>query len=95
MWFNATGYCEEYPWQRLHKDAQLVYLLADKRGHEVRNIGSMTHWRHPSSWSNGMCRARVGDTMWKFQECQYEKNKKTWGLTFAKEEDRNGIVWLT
>lgn len=94
MWFDATGYCEEYPWQRLHKDAQIVHLLADKRGHEVRNIGSMTHWRHPSSWSNGMCRAKVGDTMWKFRDCQYEKNKETWGLTFAKEEIRDGITWL-
>jgi len=94
MWYNATGYCEEYPWQRLHKDAQLVHLLADRRGYRVKNIGTMTHWRHASSWSNGKCRAKVGDTMWNIRDCAYERNKKTWGLTFADERDIDGITWL-
>lgn len=94
MWFNATGYCEEYPWQRLHKDAQIVYLLADRRGHKVQNIGCMTHWRHQSSWSNGKCRAKVGDTEWDFKNCSYKMNKKTWGLIFTEEIEKEGIVWL-
>ena len=93
LWFETTAYCEEYPWQRLHKDAQIVYLL-DRRGHRIENIGSMTHWRHPSSWSNGKCRAKVGDVNWNFQECGYKKNKSTWGLTFAEEVNEDGIIWL-
>ena len=45
-------------------------------------------------WSNGMCRAKVGDTKWNIRDCAYERNKDTWGLTFADEEDRDGITWL-
>lgn len=94
MWFDATGYCEEFPWQRLHKDAQLVYLLVNVRGHKVRNIGSMTHWRHKSSWSNGKCRAKVGDVNWDFKTCGYKKNKDTWGLNFTEEVEKDGVIWL-
>jgi hypothetical protein len=94
IWNDSTGYCEEYPWQRLHKDAQIVWLLSECRHHKIENIGSMTHWRHPSSWSNGKCRAKVGDVYWKFKECGYKKNKDTWGLTFAEEVNENGIIWL-
>jgi len=94
MWQQATGYCEEYPWQRLHKDAYIVFLLADVRRFAVQNIGAMTHWRHPSSWSNGKCRARVGDVYWEFKDCDYKVNKKTWGLSFTKEEKRGAITWL-
>jgi hypothetical protein len=94
MWFNATGYCEEFPWQRLHKDAQIVHLLADRRGYEIRHIGSMTHWRHASSWSNNKQRGKVGDTLWDIRKCEYEKNKDTWGLTFSEEVEKDGITWL-
>lgn len=94
LWNIATGYCEEYPWQRLHKDAFIVYLLHYIRSFRVENIGSMTHWRHPSSWSNGKCRARVGDPNWDFKKCTFEKNKDTWGLTFATEIEKDGIIWL-
>lgn len=94
LWHSSTGYCEEYPWQRLHKDAYIIYLLADIRKHKIENIGSMTHWRHPSSWSNGECRPRVGDVYWDFKKCSYRKNKDTWGLIFAKEVNKKGITWL-
>lgn len=94
LWMSSTGYCEEYPWQRLHKDAYIVHLLSEVRGHKVENIGAMTHWRHPSSWSNGKCRAKVGDVYWDFKECDYKKNKDTWGLSFAKEVEENGLIWL-
>ncbi len=93
LWFKTTAYCEEYPWQRLHKDAFLVHLLM-KRGYEIDNIGSMTHWRHPSSWSNGKCRVKVGDPKWNYQKCSYKKNKSTWGLTFAEEVNEEGVIWL-
>lgn len=93
LWFDSTAYCEEYPWQRLHKDAFIVYLLT-RKGHKVEDAGSMTHWRHPSSWSNGHCRAKVGDVYWNFQKCEYKKNKDTWGLTFAEEINEDGIIWL-
>lgn len=95
LWQQSTAYCEEFPEQRLHKDALTVYLLADVWGHKVINIGSITHWRHPSSWSNGNCRSRVGDANWDFKNCGYKKNKGTWGLTFAKEVNKDGIIWLT
>lgn len=94
IWELATGYCEEYPWQRLHKDAYIIYLLAEVKNFGIKNIGSMTHWRHPSSWSNGKCRARVGNVKWNFKLCDFRENKKTWGLTFAQEIDKNGIIWL-
>jgi len=94
LWHAATGYCEEYPWQRLHKDAYIVYLLSDIKKFKVKNIGSMTHWRHPSSWSNGKCRAKVGDVNWDFTLCDFRVNKKTWGLSFAREIDKDGITWL-
>jgi glycosyltransferase involved in cell wall biosynthesis len=94
LWKESTAYCEEFPWQRLHKDAFIVFLLSNVRGHKVENIGAITHWRHPSSWSNGRCRAKIGDVNWNFQKCGYKKNKDTWGLSFAEEEDRDGIIWL-
>jgi hypothetical protein len=94
LWHQSTGYCEEYPWQRLHKDAYIVWLLADVRNYKVENIGTMTHWRHPSSWSNGKCRAKVGDVKWDFKKCDFKMNKKTWGLSFAEEIDIDGITWL-
>lgn len=94
LWALSTGYCEEFPAQRLHKDAFIVYLLAEVRKFPVINIGSITHWRHPSSWSNGFCRGKVGDTKWDFKSCGYEKNVSTWGLTFAKEIKKEGLIWL-
>jgi hypothetical protein len=94
LWHLLTGYCEEYPEQRLHKDAQPLYILSDRKHYSVMNIGAITHWRHPSSWSNGKCRAKVGDPKWDFKNCGYEKNKDTWGLTFAKEINKDGIIWL-
>lgn len=94
MWNHLTGYCEEYPWQRLHKDAQPLFILADKQRFPVVHLGSMTHWRHPSSWSSSKNRPRVGDIHWDFKNCGYERNKNTWGLTFAEEKNKNGITWL-
>lgn len=94
LWALATGYCEEFPAQRLHKDAFIVYLLADKKKLPIINIGSITHWRHPSSWSNGFCRGKVGDIRWDYKVSGFEKNKDTWGLTFAKETKKDGLIWL-
>ncbi len=94
LWNQSTGYCEEFPWQRLHKDAYIVWLLSNVRNYAIENIGAMTHWRHPSSWSNGKCRAKVGDVQWDFKLCDYKVNKKTWGLDFTEEVDKNGITWL-
>ena len=93
LWFNTTGYCEEFPWQRLHKDAFIVHQLIEQ-GFPVENIGAMTHWRHPSSWSNGFCRSKVGDVKWDFKTCGYTRNKDTWGLTFAEEPVKDGVTWL-
>lgn len=94
MWHRVTGYCEEFPQQRLHKDAQIVYMLLDIKKYPVKELGMITHWRHPSSWSNSLNRPRVGDPHWKFRESGYVKNKDTWGLTHTKEVNRNGITWL-
>lgn len=94
LWINNTAYCEEFPWQRLHKDAQIVWLISEVQRHKVVNVGSMTHWRHPSSWSNGKCRAKVGDVNWEFMKCDYRKNKDTWGLSFAQEVEKDGFIWL-
>lgn len=94
LWFESTGYCEDFPEQRLHKDAFIVYLLADLKKLPIANIGAITHWRHPSSWSNGFCRSKVGDVRWDFKKCGYIKNKDTWGLSFAKKIDKGGIIWL-
>jgi len=94
MWLDVTGYCEEFPEQRLHKDSQIIYKLLDKCNYPVVNLGIITHWRHASSWANTLTRPRIGDPRWNFRECGYEKNKDTWGLTFTREENRNGITWL-
>jgi hypothetical protein len=93
-WHEYTGYCEEFPEQRLHKDAQMIWLFSDVGKMPIRNIGSMTHWRHPSSWSNGFCRGKVGETNWRYQSCGYRRNKDTWGLVEAKEIERDGIIWI-
>lgn len=93
-WFEATGYCEEFPEQRLHKDSFIVDILRKRYNYPVMNIGSMTHWRHPSSWSNGFRRGKVGDVHWDYWKSGYEKNKNTWGLTFATETIKSGITWL-
>jgi hypothetical protein len=60
-WLKSRGYCEEFPQQRLHKDSQLVWLMTDLHDLRPVNIGSVTHWRHPSSWSNGFNRTDVGN----------------------------------
>jgi len=93
-WLDCTGYCEEFPEQRLHKDALIVHLLMTSWRYPVENIGAMTHWRHPSSWSNGFCRSKVGDPKWDYTKTGYRTNKDTWGLTFANEVERDGIIWL-
>lgn len=94
MWDHLTGYCEEFPWQRLHKDAQPLHILVDKEKFQVMDIGATTHWRHPSSWSSSKKRPRVGDIYWDFTKCGYEKNKDTWGLTYTEEKEKDGITWL-
>ena len=94
MWDIATGYCEEFPGQRLHKDAFIVYLLATVKKFPVVNLGTITHWRHPSSWSSSKNRPKVGDIYWNFETCGFSKNKMTWGLTFTKEINKDGIIWL-
>ena len=93
-WNDITGYCEEFPEQRLHKDSFLVHILVNKMKLPVDVIGSMTHWRHPSSWSNGFCRSKVGDPKWDFTKAYYIRNKDTWGLSFTNEINRDGITWL-
>jgi len=92
-WIRFTGYCEEFPEQRLHKDAFMVYLLMQARL-PFRYIGNMTHWRHLSSWSNGYNRGKVGDTRWDFTRCGYIKNKETWGLYGVEEIEKDGVTWL-
>lgn len=92
-WVRFTGYCEEFPEQRLHKDSLMVHLFTSD-GLPIRMIGSATHWRHPSSWANGFRRPKVGDTKWDFRKSGYKRNKFTWGLANADEVERNGIIWL-
>ena len=94
LWHRSTGYCEEFPEQRLHKDSEIVYRLTNRENLPVVNLGSTTHWRHPSSWSNGYCRKKVGDVHWDFSKYGFLKNKDTWGLTFAQEVEKDGIIWL-
>jgi hypothetical protein len=91
LWHKATGYCEEFPEQRLHKDAEIICRL---NKFPVVNLGATTHWRHPSSWANGYCRKKVGDVNWDYTRTGFLKNKDTWGLSFAKEINRNGLTWL-
>jgi len=93
-WMKYHGYCEAFPRQRLHKDSFFVYILTEIRGMPVVHLGSMTHWRHPSSWSNGYCRNDVGDVNWNFRNCGFMLNDEDWGLAKAQEINRNGIIWL-
>lgn len=94
-WHQLTGYCEEFPQQRLHKDAFAIHILMNKFKFPVVDLGMITHWRHPSSWSNSHQRPRVGDPRWDFNRCGFQKNKDTWGLTFTRETEIEGIKWLT
>jgi hypothetical protein len=93
-WNKTRSYCEEFPQQRLHKDSQFVWLLTGLHNLKVDYIGSVTHWRHPSSWSNGYCRTDVGNIQWDFKKAGFVRNKPTWGLSFAQEINRDGIIWL-
>lgn len=93
-WFETTGYCEAFPEQKLHKDAFLVYIMADLMKMPVVNLGSFTHWRHASSWSNGFKRTDCGDVRWNFKTCGYTKNGSDWGLGNVQEVNRDGIIWL-
>jgi hypothetical protein len=93
MWNKVTGYCEDFPEQRLHKDAYIIHLLS-QMGYTYESLGEITHWRHPSSWANGFIRPRVGDVYWKFQDLPWKGNKDTWGLMGTKEVNRGGITWL-
>jgi len=94
IWFEVTGYCEEFPEQRLHKDSQIIYMIQKKHNIPVTDLGIITHWRHRSSWSNNIKRPRVGDPNWDFKSVSYETNKDTWGLSFTEEINRNGITWI-
>lgn len=94
-WNWITGYCEEFPNQRLHKDAFIIHLLVNEHGLPWQDIGMVTHWRHPSSWSQlYVNRPGVGDVHWDYRKSGFTRNKDTWGLTFAAREERNGITWL-
>lgn len=94
LWYDLTGYCEEFPEQRLHKDAFIIHILQTRYKVPMEELGSITHWRHPSSWSNNFQRPRVGDPRWDFRKSGYSKNKDTWGLSFAREEKKDGLIWL-
>jgi hypothetical protein len=93
-WHNATGYCEDFPSQRLHKDSFIIWLLNTRQKLPLQVIGKITHWRHPSSWSNGFKRDKVGDRNWDFTKTGWTKNNSMWGLSFAREINRDGIIWL-
>ena len=93
-WNELTGYCEEFPGQRLHKDSFAVHLLINDLKYSWKNLGQVTHWRHPSSWSVCHDASKVGDPNWDWKNAGYVKNKDTWGLTFARETERDGITWL-
>lgn len=94
-WNFITGYCEEFPEQRIHKDAFIIDLLVNTHGFPWEDLGEITHWRHPSSWSQLFeKRPGIGNPNWNYHKSGYTKNKDTWGLTFAKRSFRNGITWL-
>lgn len=95
LWFRSTGYCEEFPNQRIHKDSFFMYLMVEIEGYLWEDLGTITHWRHPSSWSSlSIKRPKVGDVYWDFKRSGFLRNKETWGLSFARERDRKGIIWL-
>jgi hypothetical protein len=92
-WHEATGYCEEFPAQRLHKDSEMVCRLVEKEKLPVVYLGTVTHWRHPSSWVNGFTQI-CGDINWDYKNTGFLKNKETWGLSLAQEINKDGITWL-
>jgi GDP-D-mannose 3',5'-epimerase len=94
-WHKSTGYMETLPNQRLHKDSELVCRLSDREKMPIEFLGNITHWRHKSSWSNcNQDRPKVGDINWDYRKTSFIKNEANWGLNQAKEENRNGIIWL-
>lgn len=94
-WHWITGYCEEFPNQRIHKDAFIIHLLVNEHKMPWENLGYISHWRHQSSWSELYTnRPGIGDPNWDFRKSGFTKNKDTWGLTFTREEVRGGITWL-
>lgn len=95
IWHKSTGYCEQFPGQRIHKDSFLVHILVNDYKMKWVDLGMVTHWHHRSSWSELYAnRPGIGDPKWDFKICGYEKNVDTWGLTFTQEDNRNGIIWL-
>ena len=93
-WGRLTGYCEEFPGQRLHKDSFAVYLLTEVFKYAWKDLGPITHWRHPSSWSATYRRPAVGDVNWDFKKSGYSMNKESWGLTYTQEIVKDGVTWL-
>lgn len=95
IWYESTGYCEAFPEQRIHKDSFLVHILININGMKWTNLGIISHWHHKTSWSELYTnRPGIGNPYWNYKECGFEKNLDTWGLTFTREENRNGIIWL-
>jgi hypothetical protein len=92
VWHKSTGYCEEFPAQRLHKDSEMVCRLVDQ-GRDIVYVGAVTHWRHKSSWVNGFTQI-CGDVNWDYRKTGFTKNVDTWGLTYTREIERDGITWL-
>jgi len=93
-WYEYTGYCEAFPEQRLHKDSLMMYLFVDVGKMPVEVLGRITHWRHPSSWSNNQNRGKVGNVNWRFTKTGFRRNGPNWGLVLAKTFDFGGIRWL-
>jgi hypothetical protein len=102
-WFKLTGYCEAFPEQRLHKDSLAVHILMNTHKLPVVNLGWMTHWRHPSSWSNNMDKIlqgkdrivpKVGDVYWNYEKCGFVRNLDNWGLVNEREIEKNGMTWI-
>jgi len=95
-WNRITGYCEEFPGQRIYKDGLAIYLLMKNNGMSWKNLGQISHWRHASSWSSLYHkRAKVGDIHWNYMKTDFTRNKDSWGLIEAVEEERDGVIWLT
>ena len=95
LWNWSTGYCEAFPEQRIHKDSFLVHILVNDHKLAWEDFGMITHWHHNSSWSELFDkRPGIGDPKWDFRKCGFTKNPDDWGLTFTREQVRDGITWL-
>lgn len=94
IWFEATGFCEGFPDQRIHKDALMVEAILNQFALPIKVLGTISHWRHPSSHAANPKKNFIGDINWDYRWFAFRRNDRNWGLNNQTERTRAGIRWI-